>query len=218
MGQHRTLSPDQHDPPRPRDQAHQIDDARDGDQPPTTPERPRYRGIPLDGTTEQLHRAVDLLEADTVPYLYYAKVIASRERDQVWRDTRNEDVEDTHREHERLHLYPRAGIAAGAHRARGRRPCSACPCRGGRRRGTHARSGCVAGDRRHELRPVGLAVLRLFVMAVKLRTAPCGVRVVLRRLHVECPFLNKKRGAQHQAPFGRRVPEPLEASRQGVQR
>ena len=38
----------------------------------------RYRGIPLDGTTEQLHRAVDQLEADTVPYVYYAKVIANQ--------------------------------------------------------------------------------------------------------------------------------------------
>lgn len=77
-----------------------------------------------------------------------------------------------------------------------------CPCRVGRRRGTHPRSGCVVGDRRHELRPVGLAVLRLFVMAVKLRTVPCGVRVVLRRLHVECPFLNKNvaRNACRRAP------------------
>jgi hypothetical protein len=84
VGQHQTLPPDQHDPPRPRDQARPVDDARDVDQPPptppapATPERPRYRGIPLDGTAEQFHRAVDLLEADTVPYLYYAKVIASQ--------------------------------------------------------------------------------------------------------------------------------------------
>jgi hypothetical protein len=88
VGQQPTLLPDQHDPPRPRDQACWVDDARDVDQSPAaplapaTPARPRYRGIPLDGTAEQLHRAVDLLEADTVPYLYYAKVITSRERDQ----------------------------------------------------------------------------------------------------------------------------------------
>jgi hypothetical protein len=38
----------------------------------------RYRGIPLDGTPEQFHRAVDRLEADTVGYTYYAKVIANQ--------------------------------------------------------------------------------------------------------------------------------------------
>jgi hypothetical protein len=80
--QHQTLPPDQHDPPHTRDQARRVGDARDVDQPPAPPaappERPRYRGIPLDGTTEQLHRAVDLLEADTVPYTYYAKVIANQ--------------------------------------------------------------------------------------------------------------------------------------------
>jgi hypothetical protein len=86
VGQHRTLPADQHDPPRPRDQARRTDAARDVDQPPIAApapsrlERLRYRSIPLDGTTQQLHRAVDLLEADTVPYTYYAKVIASRER------------------------------------------------------------------------------------------------------------------------------------------
>jgi hypothetical protein len=85
VGPQPTLPPDQHDPPRPHDQTRHTDDACDVDQPPAppappTPQRPRYRGIPLDGTTGQLHRAVDLLEADTVGYLYYAKVIASRQR------------------------------------------------------------------------------------------------------------------------------------------
>jgi hypothetical protein len=81
----RTLPPDQHDPPRPRDHARRVDDASDVDQPPTAPpapptrERPHYRGIPLDGATGQLHRAVDQLEADTVPYTYYLKVTASRQ-------------------------------------------------------------------------------------------------------------------------------------------
>jgi hypothetical protein len=88
VGQHPTLPPDQHHPPRTGDQAHRADNDRDVDRPPAapppaTPQRPRYRGIPLDGTAEQLHRAVDLLEADTVPYLYYAKVIANqRQREQ----------------------------------------------------------------------------------------------------------------------------------------
>jgi hypothetical protein len=84
VGQHQTLPGGQHDPPPSREQARR----RDVDQPsappaPAASERPRYRGVPLDGTTEQLHRAVDLLEADTVPYTYYAKVIANqRQHDQ----------------------------------------------------------------------------------------------------------------------------------------
>jgi hypothetical protein len=36
-----------------------------------------YRGVPLDGTAADLHRAVDLLEADTVPESYWRKVKAS---------------------------------------------------------------------------------------------------------------------------------------------
>jgi hypothetical protein len=92
VGQHQTLPGGQHDPPRTRDQARRRDrDGRDVDQPPVPPaptppvsERPSYRGIPLDGTPEELHRAVDLLEADTVPYTYYAKVIANqRQHDQL---------------------------------------------------------------------------------------------------------------------------------------
>jgi hypothetical protein len=89
VGQHRTLPPDQPDPPRPHDHARRVDDASDVDQSPTAPPAPappqrlRYRGIPLDGTPERLHRAVDLLDADTVGYLYYAKyyakVLASRQ-------------------------------------------------------------------------------------------------------------------------------------------
>jgi hypothetical protein len=92
VGQHQTLPGGQHDPPRTREQARRRDGDRDVDQAPAPPapapaasERPSYRGIPLDGTPEQLHRAVDLLEADTVPYTYYAKVIANQrphERDE----------------------------------------------------------------------------------------------------------------------------------------
>ena len=90
MGQHQTLPGGQHDPPRTREQTRRsVDGDRDVDQAPAPPapapasERPSYRGIPLDGTTEQLHRAVDQLEADTVPYTYYAKVIANqREREE----------------------------------------------------------------------------------------------------------------------------------------
>jgi hypothetical protein len=36
-----------------------------------------YRGVPLDGTAAELRRAVDLLEADTVPESYWLKVKAS---------------------------------------------------------------------------------------------------------------------------------------------
>jgi len=89
VGQHQTLPGGQHDPPRTREQTRRsVDGDRDVDQAPAPPapapsERPSYRGIPLDGTPEQLHRAVDQLEADTVPYTYYAKVIANqREREE----------------------------------------------------------------------------------------------------------------------------------------
>jgi hypothetical protein len=84
VGQHQTLPGDQPGPPRTREQAHRREVDRDVDQPaPPAPaaapsERPSYRGIPLDGTSEELHRAVDQLEADTVPYTYYAKVIANQ--------------------------------------------------------------------------------------------------------------------------------------------
>jgi hypothetical protein len=57
VGQHQTLPADQHGPPRTRQQARRADEARDADQ----------------------------LEADTVPYTYYAKVIANQrphERDE----------------------------------------------------------------------------------------------------------------------------------------
>jgi len=37
-----------------------------------------YASHPLTGTTEELHAAVDQLEADTVPWSYYQKVLASR--------------------------------------------------------------------------------------------------------------------------------------------
>jgi hypothetical protein len=84
VGPTRTLPPDQQIPPRTPPQP--AGDALELDRPPTTPPAPtaqteqlRYRGVPLDGTPEQLHRAVDLLEADTVPYTYYLKVIASRQ-------------------------------------------------------------------------------------------------------------------------------------------
>jgi hypothetical protein len=44
-------------------------------------ERPlRYRGRRLDGPIEQFHAAVDLLEADTIPFTYYLKVQAGREQ------------------------------------------------------------------------------------------------------------------------------------------
>ena len=43
-------------------------------------ERPlRYRGRRLDGPIQQFHAAVDALEADTVPFTYYAKVLAGRD-------------------------------------------------------------------------------------------------------------------------------------------
>jgi hypothetical protein len=44
-------------------------------------ERPlRYRGRRLDGPIQQFHAAIDALEADTVPYTYYAKVLAGRDQ------------------------------------------------------------------------------------------------------------------------------------------
>jgi hypothetical protein len=86
VGPTRTLPPDQQAAPRTPPEP--AGDAPELDRPPTTPPAPsappqllRYRGIPLDGTPEQLHRAVDLLDADTVPYTYYLKVIAGREQE-----------------------------------------------------------------------------------------------------------------------------------------
>jgi hypothetical protein len=38
----------------------------------------RYRGYRLDGPAQEFHRAVDVLERDTVPYAYYLKVLAGR--------------------------------------------------------------------------------------------------------------------------------------------
>jgi hypothetical protein len=49
-----------------------------GDQP--APPPLRYRGRRLDGPIHQFHAAVDALEADTVPYAYYAKVLAARDQ------------------------------------------------------------------------------------------------------------------------------------------
>ena len=49
------------------------------------PDRPagrplRYRsGRRLDGPIQQFNAAVDALQADTVPYTYYAKVLAGRD-------------------------------------------------------------------------------------------------------------------------------------------
>ena len=48
------------------------------DQPAQRP--PRYRGHRLDGPVEEVHRAVDALERDTVPYAYYLKVLAGRDQ------------------------------------------------------------------------------------------------------------------------------------------
>jgi hypothetical protein len=39
----------------------------------------RYRGRRLDGPIREFHAAVDALEADTVPYTYYLKVLAGRD-------------------------------------------------------------------------------------------------------------------------------------------
>ncbi len=41
------------------------------------PHRLNYAGHPLTGTAEELHAAVDQLDADTVPESYYQKVLAS---------------------------------------------------------------------------------------------------------------------------------------------
>jgi hypothetical protein len=48
------------------------------------PDRPagrplRYRGRRLDGPIQHFHTAVDALNHDTVPYSYYAKVLAGRD-------------------------------------------------------------------------------------------------------------------------------------------
>jgi hypothetical protein len=86
VGPTRTLPPDHPAAPRTPPEPESAGDALALDRPPTSPPAPstpqaglRYRGIPLDGTPAQLHRAVDQLEADTVPYTYYLKVTASRE-------------------------------------------------------------------------------------------------------------------------------------------
>jgi len=42
------------------------------------PHRLSYAGHPLTGTAEELHAAVDQLDADTVPESYYQKVLISR--------------------------------------------------------------------------------------------------------------------------------------------
>jgi hypothetical protein len=42
------------------------------------PHRLSYGGHPLTGTAEELHAAVDQLDADTVPESYYQKVLAGR--------------------------------------------------------------------------------------------------------------------------------------------
>jgi hypothetical protein len=52
--------------------------------PTATPVRPaerplRYRGRRLDGPIQQFHAAIDALDHDTVPYTYYAKVLAGRD-------------------------------------------------------------------------------------------------------------------------------------------
>jgi hypothetical protein len=39
----------------------------------------RYRGRRLDGPAWEFHAAVDALQADTVPFTYYAKVLAARD-------------------------------------------------------------------------------------------------------------------------------------------
>jgi hypothetical protein len=53
------------------------------DQPAQRP--PRYRGYRLDGPIQELHRAVDALERDSVPYAYYLKVLAGRDQPPVER-------------------------------------------------------------------------------------------------------------------------------------
>jgi hypothetical protein len=39
----------------------------------------RYRGHRLDGPVREFHAAIDALEADTVPFTYYLKVLAGRD-------------------------------------------------------------------------------------------------------------------------------------------
>jgi hypothetical protein len=46
-----------------------------GDRPAGRP----LRGRRLDGPTSEFHAAVDLLQADTVPFAYYLKVLAGRQ-------------------------------------------------------------------------------------------------------------------------------------------
>jgi hypothetical protein len=59
-----------------------ADPAADPSDTPVRPaERPlRYRGWRLDGPIQQFHAAVDALDQDTVPYTYYAKVLAGRDQ------------------------------------------------------------------------------------------------------------------------------------------
>jgi len=60
--------------------ADRVADPTDSPNPGRPAERPlRYRGRRLDGPIQQFHAAVDALEADTVPYTYYAKVLAGRD-------------------------------------------------------------------------------------------------------------------------------------------
>jgi hypothetical protein len=54
-------------------------DPTDTPDPDRLAERPlRYRGRRLDGSIEHFHAAIDALEADTVPYSDYAKVLAGQ--------------------------------------------------------------------------------------------------------------------------------------------
>jgi hypothetical protein len=45
------------------------------------PPRLRYAGHPLTGSMEELHAAIDQLNADTVPQSYYRNVLAGRRAD-----------------------------------------------------------------------------------------------------------------------------------------
>jgi hypothetical protein len=55
-----------------------LTDDLDPDQPQREPLR--YRGRRLDGPGREFHAAVDALQADTVPYTYYLKVLAGRDQ------------------------------------------------------------------------------------------------------------------------------------------
>jgi hypothetical protein len=56
------------------------------------PHQLSYAGHPLTGTAEELHAAVDQLNADTVPESYYQKVLASREQHhEIWTSSANYD-------------------------------------------------------------------------------------------------------------------------------